>query len=118
MKKVLVFDDDESILDVIKIVLEDNSYNVATSSSGKNFLEKIKKYSPNLILLDISMPILEGQEMMKLIKKEKDLLTIPIILVSAINGLEKKAKKLGANGFINKPFDMNLLLEKVRRYIS
>jgi CheY-like chemotaxis protein len=117
MKKVLVLDDDESILEVIKLVLEQKGYNVDTSSSVRNILDKIKKYSPDLILMDNSMPSFDAGKFMRLIRKEKEMKDIPVILVSATNGLEKKAKKLKTNDFIEKPFDMKYFLSVIAKHI-
>ncbi len=118
MKKILVCDDDESILDVIKLVLEGKGYSVNTSSNARNILDKIKDYSPDLILLDNSMPFFDASKFMKLLRKEKMMKDIPIILVSAMNGLEKKAKRLRADDFIEKPFDMKYFLSIIAKHIG
>lgn len=116
MKKVLVCDDDEAILDVIKIVLEGENYIVETVSSAKNIFEKIKKSSPDLILLDHMMPNLEAKKTISLLKKERN--DMPIILVSAIDRLEKRAAKLQVADFLEKPFEMKDLLEKVKNTLK
>lgn len=117
MKKVLVLDDDEAILDVIQIVLKNANYDVAAYSSGKNILEKVKTYFPNLILLDNSMPDLESEKFVKSLRKDGEFKNIPIILVSASVNLEKRAKKLGVEDFIDKPFDMNDFLRTIGKHI-
>lgn len=115
MKKVLVCDDDEAILDVIKIVLE-KDYEIETVSSAKKIFEKAKIFSPNLILLDLTMPNLDAKKSIFLIKKELN--NIPIILVSAIERLEKRASRLQVADFLEKPFEMKDLLEKVKKHIK
>ena len=115
MKKILVCDDDESILDVVKIVLKNNNYDVRTESLGKKFLKAVREYSPDLILLDNSMPAFDSKKTIKLIKRLKD---IPIILISATNGLEKRAKELQADDFIEKPFDMGDFLKIIKKHIK
>lgn len=120
MKKVLVLDDDEGILDVIRIVLENNNYNVETVSFPKIFLEKVRSYAPDLILLDLTMPFLNAKKTINLIKKEAAGRgsSIPIILISATDNLAKKTKKLQASDFLEKPFNMNELLEKVKAHMG
>lgn len=116
MKNVLVCDDDEAILDVIKIVLEGDNYKVETVSSAEKIFEKIKIFSPQLILLDITMPNLDAKKTISLIKKEYK--NIPIVLVSAINRLEKRAQRLQVADFLEKPFEMKDLLKKVKKYVK
>lgn len=118
MKKILVCDDDESILDAVKIVLRNNNYNVNTISSGKKILKAVKNYSPDLILLDNSMPALDTRKLIKLIKKEKRLKDIPVIMFSAFNNLATKALDLGVDGFIEKPFDMGDFLKIIEKHIK
>lgn len=115
MKKILVCDDDESILDAVKIVLRNNNYNVSTVSSGKKILKAVKNYSPDLILLDNSMPAFDCKKTIKSIRKSKK---IPIIMFSAFNNLEKRTKDLGVDGFIEKPFDMGDFLKIIEKHIK
>ncbi len=113
MKKVLVCDDDDGILEVISIILQEQQYDVQTSVNGKAIIKKVKAFCPDVILLDIWMPGIDGREVTKLLKREPQTAGIPIIVISALNDTEKIAKDCGADDFMTKPFDMDDLLEKV-----
>jgi DNA-binding response OmpR family regulator len=118
MKKILVCDDDRSILEVIKIILEENGFGVLTLQTGKGILKKVKDYRPDLILLDIWMPGIDGKEITKLFKKDKDTKDIPIIIISALNETQKLSKNIGADGFLSKPFEMTDLLDIANKFTN
>lgn len=116
MAKVLVCDDDQSILEVIKIMLEESGFEVVTINSGKGIQKKITEIKPNLILLDIWMPGMDGKEIITLLRRDKKLRDIPIVVISALNDTENIAKKSGADGFLSKPFSMEDLVGVVYKY--
>lgn len=118
MKKVLICDDDEGIIEIIKIMLEEAGYRVLTLSSGKAILKKVADYKPNLILLDIWMPGIGGEEITKILKRDKTTKSIPIIVVSALNDTQRIARDCGADDFLPKPFEMNNLLEMAQKYTA
>lgn len=114
-KRVLIADDDPAILEVITLMLEDAGYDSRTTVDGHT--EKIvKKYLPDVILLDIWMSGLDGRTICKSLKKHKLTMHIPIIMISANKDTEKIAKESGADDFIAKPFEMDDLLKKVAKY--
>ncbi len=115
---ILVYDDEESILEVIKIILEDNGFDVFVSVNSENILTDIETYSPGLILIDIWMKGQNGDEIVKQLKSSAKNRSIPVILISALNEGEKLAKAAGADGFMKKPFDMEDLLVRVKEYIK
>jgi DNA-binding response OmpR family regulator len=117
MKKILVVDDDRAILDSLKIILEDDGFKVLVEETGGLAEEKAKEYSPDLILLDIWLPDASGLEVAKRLKSAKETKKIPIILVSALSNAAKMSKQSPAEDFIEKPFDIDLLLKKVRKYL-
>lgn len=118
MKKVLLCDDDEGIVSVMKIMLEMAGYEVAALSSGKAILKKMAFYKPDLVLLDIWMPGIDGKEITRLLKRDKNFKDIPVIMVSALNDTRKIALEIGADGFLPKPFDMSNFLTLVQKYTS
>lgn len=118
MKKILVCDDDEGILEVIKIILEDNKYLVRVLENCKAIYKKVLEYKPDLIFLDIWMPGINGKEVTKILKREPLTSKIPIIIVSALNDTKKIATEIGADGYLEKPFDMDELLGVVKRYVN
>jgi two-component system phosphate regulon response regulator PhoB len=116
-KKILVCDDDEGILDIIKIILENKNYQVETVSSGKAIEKKILKYMPDLILLDLWIPGIDGKEITKVLKRDKKLKKIPIVIISALNETGKISQEIGADDFLSKPFDLTDLTNVVEKYV-
>ena len=115
MKKILVCDDDNGILEVITIILETNNYEVKTVNTGKAIQKRIKEFQPDLIFLDIWMPGIEGREIVKLLKASKETSSIPIIIISALSEgeIKKIIEDTKADDYLSKPFDMQALLSKV-----
>lgn len=117
-KKILVADDDTAILQVIKLILEESGYAVYAVSDGSKVVDQVNKTKPDVILLDIWMSGYDGRDLSQTLKAKKETKNIPIIVVSAHNETERMAKEAGADGFISKPFDMDYLLETVRKYLN
>lgn len=110
MKKILVVEDDMDIHNLIKNVLEKERYEVISAYSGTEAILLIEKNNIDLILLDLMLPGLSGEEVIKRIKN------IPIIVISAKISTEDKVNVLniGANDYITKPFDTNELLARIK----
>ncbi len=119
-KRILICEDDEAILEMIKIMLENGGYQVKPLSNGKSIERKVKEYLPDLILIDIWMPGINGKEVIKLLKRDQSIQKIPVIIISAISEdeINQIIKELGAQGFLSKPFDMTDLLATVKKYTS
>lgn len=114
--KILVADDDKSTRELISIVLEDEGYEVITAINGIETVEKTQKEKPDLIVLDIMMPQMDGYEALNKIKENSDIARIPILVITArtIKIYEKISKGLGAVDHITKPFSPDELLDKIR----
>ena len=123
MEKELIYsvEDDINISDLIKYTIEESGFNIKCFSNGYDMLEALKMKTPNLILLDINLPNINGEMLLKEIRKEKN---IPVILLSAksedidkIHGLN-----IGADDYITKPFNPQELIARVnaliRRYTN
>ena len=117
-KCILVCDDDEGIIDVTNIVLTEKGYDVKTVSNCKNIFQKIKQFRPCVILLDLWMPDMTGDEITRILKDDYETKDIPVIIVSASKDTEKVARLAGADDFICKPFDIDELEQKVEEYVS
>ncbi len=115
--KILVAEDDQAILEVIKIILEGEGYSIITTDSEQVIRKMVNDDPPALILLDIWLAGHDGGKIAKDIKDNKKTAYIPIILISANNETEKIAKDAGANGFLLKPFDIDELLQIVEKYV-
>ena len=119
MKKIIVVDNDYEILYTIKKVIEYyRDYNINTVDSGKKLFEALKKETPDLIILDITMPFMDGWDVHKILKSKSIWRDIPIIFISSVvdDRSIRKAKLFG-DAFIEKPFENNSLLSKIDKFL-
>ena len=118
--KVLIVDDEPLNLDYIEQRLEDLNYQIITAADGQEALNKIKSEQPDLILLDLMMPVLDGFAVLKEIKGDNYLRDIPVIIVSAVDDSKSIVKgiKQGADDYITKPIDAERLKKKVREHLG
>ncbi len=109
MSTILVVDDEVWACDPIKRFLEERGYDVFTSYSGEDALEKVKNLKFDIMLLDITMPGIDGMEVLRRVRQFDE--KIGIIMVTAVidEGIAKDALKKGADGYITKPIDLNYL---------
>ena len=116
-KKVFLLDDNPDFVSVTKIRLESNNYEVITATDGKEALEKIKDAKPDVILLDILMPEMDGYQVCECLKEEQKTADIPIILLTGKDleprGIEDRCSKLGIDAFLRKPVHAKELLAKI-----
>lgn len=113
-KKIMVCDDDQGILDVIQMLLETENFTVYTEVHSPNLISSIQLHSPDLLLLDLWMPFMAGDELLKTIRHNEEIKDLPVIVLSASVDGSDIAEDAGANAFIAKPFDMNDLISKVK----
>ena len=114
-KRILIVEDEKDMADVIRQLLEREGYHIDIAYDGEEGLEKIKATMPDLVLLDVMLPKLDGRDLLKIVKNDKDLMGIPILMVSARSeqwdrelGLE-----VGAEEYVEKPLDSARLLRKI-----
>jgi diguanylate cyclase (GGDEF)-like protein len=119
-KKILVIDDEENILALIKSRLQSSGYDVFTASRGQEGLDLLEKEDVDLILLDITMPDMDGLEVCKRIKENKAAADIPIIFFTAKSALEDKLQglKMGVFDYITKPIDGREFLARVEAILG
>lgn len=115
-KKILIAEDDPDILELLTIVLEDSGYDVEICTSGKDVLATARRIRPQLILVDLWIPGLGGEEVTKTLKLDLDTSKIPVILVSAQHDLQAVAQRIGADAYLMKPFDLDHLLVLVQKF--
>lgn len=115
-KKILVVEDDQDIVEMIRYNLEREGYSVMNAPSGEDALIKVQRATPDLVLLDLLLPEIDGLEVCKRIKGDPDTRNIPIIMVTAkgeesdiVTGLE-----LGADDYVKKPFKPKELVARIR----
>jgi CheY-like chemotaxis protein len=117
-RTILVIDDDSELLATLKGLLEDYDYCVVTATGGAEGLLKLKTITPNLILLDIAMPIMDGMEVLDQLKSNPETSSIPVVMLTAIADTQTlwKAQEMGAINYIVKPFKDTDLLKWIRAY--
>lgn len=117
---VLIVDDIQENLQLIGNILYKNGINVSSATSGIKALEKVKAKLPDLILLDISMPHMDGYEVCRRLKVEENTKDVPVIFLTAKNQIEDMVKgfELGAVDYINKPFSPSVLMARVRTHLE
>jgi len=119
MRRIIVVDDNEDILEIIKLILEGYDYEVTTLADGNLLIDEIKEYKPDLILLDIMLGNIDGRELCKILRSNKDTMDIPIILVSASHTLSDHFIIAGSHiDFLAKPFDIRELIDKVEHGLA
>jgi DNA-binding response OmpR family regulator len=106
------------IVDVVKIVLEEANYNVVVSSDSETVLPTVRSLKPDLILIDLWMPGLGGEQIIPLLKKDTELAWIPVIIISASKDTREVAERVGADGMLHKPFDIAELERIVKKHLS
>ena len=114
---VLVVDDDPEIRDVVRWLLEDEGWTVETASDGRDALERATRARPALIVLDMGLPIISGEEVAVRLQ-EVYVDPPPIIVVSADGRAGEKAARIGAASYLHKPFDVDALARLVRRALG
>lgn len=117
MKKILIVDDEFDIVDVLGDVLTVEGYQVITASNGRDGLTRLRETNVNLVLLDCMMPLVDGPEMLRLMREDETLLNIPVVMMSAAE-MRRQMQALGCSAFLKKPFDLATLLQTVARLIG
>ncbi|MBU0757731.1 MAG: response regulator [Nanoarchaeota archaeon] len=120
MPTVLVVDDDEDILySVKKLLTKKANYDVITANGGKECMETLKKGKPDIILLDIMMPGMDGWDVVEKIHEDKSLQNIPIIFLTAKDDkLTQTVASISVEDYIIKPVDVDLLIKRIEKVLS
>ncbi len=115
-KRILIVDDETDLLETLSMRLQANNYDVITAVDGMEGLNKAKKEKPDLIVLDILMPKLDGYQVCRMLKFDKNLNKIPIIMLTALDKQEDKewGKKVNADAYMTKHFEAQELLDKIK----
>ena len=112
--RVLVVDDDVSLRQSVAQVLEDEGYTVDHAPDGLSALSQVEQNRPDLILLDVLMPNMNGRQVLERLRGDRNTADIPILVMTAVSGIEtNQTMALGASDIVEKPFDLDELLNKV-----
>lgn len=119
-KRILVVDDEEDLVETLSFRLKANGYDVIKANDGQEGMDKAKKESPNLIILDLMLPKIDGYKVCGLLKADARYNKIPIILFTARAQDEDKkiGQEVGANAYITKPFEPQVLLAKIKELLE
>jgi len=119
-KKILVVDDEVDLVKTIQFALEAEGYQVLVSHNGEDALNQSRKEKPDLILLDLMLPKLDGYKVCRLLKFDEQYKHIPILMLTAKTQQKDRllGMETGADEYITKPFDMEELMEKVKAYLN
>jgi two-component system phosphate regulon response regulator PhoB len=117
-KSILIIEDDGDILQVLETVLTYNDFSVHGINRTDDIFETIKKYKPDLVLTDYLLSGLNGGKICQLIKSNKDTCHLPVMLISAYPALATSFGNFGFDAFINKPFNINDLVDKIKELLN
>jgi DNA-binding response OmpR family regulator len=119
-KKILIVDDEVDLVETVRFPLEIEGFDTLVSYNGEDGLNQARKEKPDLIILDLMLPKLDGYKVCRLLKFDERYKDIPILMLTAKTQEKDKilGKETGADEYITKPFEMDYLLEKVKAYLS
>ena len=118
IKKILVVDDDEGIVDALSLMLEEYGYEVSATLRGEETYQKVNRFNPDLILLDILMSGADGIIICQKLKSDAKTKSIPIVMISAHPSAKRHALRVGADGFLAKPFETDELIDLAEKYTN
>lgn len=119
-KEILIIDDEKDMVEMLKVRLEDAGYGVAMAFDGQAGLNKARNQKPDLIILDVMMPKLDGYHVSRILKFDEEFKGIPIIMLTGRGQEQDRAtgKYVRADEYLVKPFENRELLEKIKRLIG
>ena len=118
-KRILVVEDTEDNRQIIRDLLSSVGYELIEAADGAEAVAMAQAHRPDLILMDIQLPVMDGYEVTRRIRANPELATVPIIAVTsyALSGDETKAREAGCDGYVAKPFSPRHLLAKIREFL-
>ena len=119
-KKILIVDDEQDIVETLKFMLEAQGYECFCAYDGETGLNMAKDIIPDLMILDVMMPKINGYKISRLLKYDSKYKDIPIIMVTARSQMEDKmiGEETGVNEYITKPFELDTIVQKVEEYLK
>lgn len=120
MKNILIIEDVEDHLEIVKLILEQHGYNILIATTGLEGLNSARANSPDLIILDVVLPEMNGYEVCKELKSGADTKSMPVIMLSVRSNPEdiETAYNAGANKYITKPFNLEDLIKEVKKHLG
>jgi DNA-binding response OmpR family regulator len=120
MKKLLIVDDEQDIVESLRFVLEEAGFNCYCAYNGEEGLNMAREISPDLIILDVMMPKINGYKISRLLKYDNKYKNIPILMLTARSQEEDRliGEETGVDEYITKPFELDEIVKKVARYLN
>jgi len=120
MKTILIVEDDANLCELVKLRLEEHGFDVIEVADGMQMFKKMRKVKPDLIILDVMLPKMDGYKLCGLLKNYDPYRDIPIIIFTALSGSDSKrtAKEMGAEAYLAKPFDAKVLINKINELLE
>ena len=118
LRTVLVVDDDPGILDVLEQALDAEGYRVVLASNGREALSQIAETRPDVMLVDLMMPVMDGWQFVRECRALGVCADTPVIVLSAARSIHQVASDLGVQAVVSKPFDLDRLLDLVARHAA
>ena len=116
--RILLLDDDRDITEVVTLILLNKDYEVITYHDCNNIIDRVKQHAPCLVLMDLWIPEMGGEQATRIIKENSETCSTPVILFSANNDIENAAKRAGADASVKKPFDITHFEQIIARFIK
>ena len=118
-KKIMIVDDDEDLHTLYGLYLQGESFDIVRAFNGKDALDKVEQENPDLIVLDMIMPVMDGEEFFTKLRTEKKMLNVPVIIASVNEKIPQKLFELGnIYTTLKKPFTIETLVTKIREALS
>lgn len=117
-KNILIYDDDNEILLLCKAILSKFGLAVETLSRCENILNDIKSIQPHLILMDLWIPEIGGEKAVTIAKQNEATKNIPVLIFSANTNIKEICRKVNADGYLEKPFNVSTLIETIQKHIG
>lgn len=119
LTSILVIDDDPGIVGFLELALGDEGYDVRVAANGREGLAETRVRRPDVILLDMNMPVMDGWEFCEQLRgSAAELNSIPIIVMTAARDAATRSSEVGAQGFLGKPFDLDQLFHTIERVLG
>jgi two-component system, chemotaxis family, chemotaxis protein CheY len=117
-RTILVVDDDPGVLEVLELALEAEGYSVVVARNGREALDQAALSRPHLMLVDLMMPIMDGWQFVREVRKVDQLDATPVIVLSAARNIDEMVRDLGVEAVVSKPFNLEDLLELVASHAA
>lgn len=119
-KRILLVEDEPHMMEMLKFRLVENQYEVATAADGYTALTQVRSFKPNLVILDLMLPKIDGYTICRLLKFSEEYRMIPVMILSARSTDEdvRRGMGMGADAYMTKPYDPPVLLAKIKELLA